>query len=103
MYLTGYRRGFNWYKFTGSELQSLSKVLETLFSDDLLRSAGRSFYNENPEIKLNILLNLNSTEISSTVSTDVRENIAFDTRRLCGVLHVERFTKERNYSDKIMT
>ena len=67
-----------------------NRILDCI--DQLLNdSTGRSFYSENPENKLNVILNLNSTEISSIVSTDVRENIEFHTRRLCGALHVERF------------
>ena len=60
--------------------------------DQLLTdSTGRSFYSENPENKLNVILNLNSTQISFIVSTDARENIEFHTRRLRGALHGERF------------
>ena len=72
-------------------LESVRNTILEYIDQLLTDSSGKSFYSENPEIKLNILWNLNYTEISSTVSTDVRENIEFHTRRLCGALHVERF------------
>ena len=51
-----------------------NRILDSM--DQLLTdSTGRSFYSENPENKLNVILNLNSTEISSIVSNDVRENM----------------------------
>ena len=67
-----------------------NRILDCI--DQLLTDGtGRSFYSENPENKLNAILNLNSTEISSIVSTDVREKTEYHTRRLCGAFHVERF------------
>ena len=52
---------------------------------------GKSFYGESSENKLNILLNLNSTQVSSLLSEEVKGNIEFHSRRLCSALHVERF------------
>ena len=88
-------------KVCNAEIEDQGHFLEILESvrnrildciDQLLTdSTGRSLYIENPENKLKVLLNLNSTEISYIVSTDVQENIEFHTRRLCGALHVERF------------
>ena len=52
---------------------------------------GKSFYGENSENKLNILLNLKSTQVSSLLSAEVKGNIEFHSRRLCSALHVERF------------
>ena len=67
-----------------------NRILDCI--DQLLTDCiGRPSFSENPENKLNLIFNVNSTEISSIVSTDVRENIEFNTRRLRGALHVERF------------
>ena len=57
----------------------------------ILEDTGKSFYSENSENQLNILLNLSSTQISTSLSLETRENIEFHSRRLCSALHVERF------------
>ena len=51
---------------------------------------GKSFYGESSENKLNILLNLNSTQVSSLLSEEAKGNTEFHSRRLCSALHVER-------------
>ena len=61
---------------------------------------GKSSYNETPENKLSILLNIYSSEVSSTMSTDIKDSIEFQSRRLCGALHVKRFRILQVYAKK---
>ena len=39
----------------------------------------------------NLVLNINSYEVSPMMSTDIKDSFEFHARRLCGALHVQRF------------
>ena len=60
----------------------LDSVLDCI-TQLILEDTGKSFYSENSENQLNILLNLSSTQISTSLSLETRENIEFHSRRLC--------------------